>query len=93
MGAHFYRKDFTIKRQKIIVAGLAAVGILVLLFGGSFVYVAYAKNNCNKVSSKRSSYIQYGEPYIQLEDKQGKPLEYVKRDVFIDLCLAEKFNI
>jgi hypothetical protein len=70
---------------------LASILVLSLLsFGG---YVLYANNTCSSISSSRPQVIKNGIVKIQLQLKDGTPMQYIERDTFISMCKAEKFKL
>lgn len=83
-------KTFKTKYFQIKYIIAALIVLLAASFGG---YYAYANNHCISLTSKRSSYIKNGEVYIQLKDKDGNPQQYVKRDIFLSMCMDNKFRL
>lgn len=80
-------KPKKIQLKYIVIACVLAVGSI---YG---IYRLYAKDDCQRLMLKRDQYIRNGEVFIQLKDMDGTPGQYVKRDIFLSMCMAEKFRV
>lgn len=77
-------------RSQFIYITLAIIILLPLSFGG---YYLHAKNECNKVIGKRTNQVKGGIVLVQLELDDGTPANFVERDIFLTMCMAERFHL